>query len=262
MSEYKDKIVAFIDVLGFKNLVKEQDCKTILDIVKNIQETGKHDFSYEAIAKIQNENDTLDKQISVFSDSIIISINHDDTEHQLGIKELLDTISSLQLNLARWQKKFIRGGITFGKIYHEANICYGPAFIKAYELESKVAFYPRVIIDPILQNKYESSFSERSTSYDDWAYLDPIRYPLTILHQILPLKTDQKLSDSTQTILLTAFRIKEAIEDGLNSSNDLSVQAKYAWLAKKFNDFLTPCLKKQEKIYSIFPSNEINYVKI
>ena len=40
----------------------------------------------------------------------------------------------------------LRGGITVGQLCHKDNIVYGPAMVEAYELESKSAIYPRVIV--------------------------------------------------------------------------------------------------------------------
>ncbi|WP_338988091.1 hypothetical protein KST01_03635 [Fusobacterium animalis] len=33
---------------------------------------------------------------------------------------------------------YIRGGMTYGKLYHENNICFGPAMVEAYSLEQKL----------------------------------------------------------------------------------------------------------------------------
>ena len=42
----------------------------------------------------------------------------------------------------------IRGGVTIGQISHSENTCFGPALVRAYQLESQFAFYPRVVLDP------------------------------------------------------------------------------------------------------------------
>lgn len=42
--------------------------------------------------------------------------------------------------------------MTYGKLYHEDNICFGPAMIKAYNLEQE-AIYPRIIVDNLAIEK-------------------------------------------------------------------------------------------------------------
>jgi hypothetical protein len=42
---------------------------------------------------------------------------------------------------------WIRGAVTVGLIHHDEHIVFGPALNRAYELESKVAIYPRILID-------------------------------------------------------------------------------------------------------------------
>ncbi|MBW2617970.1 MAG: hypothetical protein JRC92_03735 [Deltaproteobacteria bacterium] len=47
----------------------------------------------------------------------------------------------------------IRGGMTFGSVYAKENIVFGPAVIEAYELEKKIARYPRIIISEEIISK-------------------------------------------------------------------------------------------------------------
>lgn len=53
----------------------------------------------------------------------------------------------IQLGMAMWGF-FIRGAVTIGEVYHDDRSVFGPALVWAYELESKVAQNPRIIIDP------------------------------------------------------------------------------------------------------------------
>jgi hypothetical protein len=46
----------------------------------------------------------------------------------------------------------IRGGFTFGRLYHENGVVFGEAMVDAYQLESKHAIRPRVLVsDRILK---------------------------------------------------------------------------------------------------------------
>jgi hypothetical protein len=45
------------------------------------------------------------------------------------------------------QGVIFRGRITYGKIFHNEEFVFGPAMIKAYNLEHDVATFPRIVID-------------------------------------------------------------------------------------------------------------------
>ena len=63
-----------------------------------------------------------------------------------GVFYLLTDVTFAIIDLAI--KGFIvRGAITLGKLIHTNKYLVGPAMIHAYELESKVAKYPRVLVD-------------------------------------------------------------------------------------------------------------------
>lgn len=48
----------------------------------------------------------------------------------------------------------IRGGVSYGNIYFDDNNLFGPALVKAYELESSYSVYPRIIVDPLAINEF------------------------------------------------------------------------------------------------------------
>ncbi len=39
----------------------------------------------------------------------------------------------------------VGGGVSFGPLYHDASVVFGPALVEAYHLESDCAKFPRVI---------------------------------------------------------------------------------------------------------------------
>lgn len=96
-----------------------------------------HNFfsSKNAIAK--------SRMVTSFSDSIVLSIKVEDID-DFDV-ELLE-IYYLLINSI--MKGFlIRGAIVYGKLIHTKDIIFGPALVEAYNRESKLAKYPRVIID-------------------------------------------------------------------------------------------------------------------
>ena len=71
-------------------------------------------------------------------------------ESEAAPDSLLSPLIELVQDIARWSLLsgfLIRGGITIGKLYHNATqgVVFGEALVEAYNLESKDAIYPRVI---------------------------------------------------------------------------------------------------------------------
>ena len=126
---YDKRIIAFFDILGFESMIKKLDVikiKSILSIPKIYFETQSKE-KYENI------------QISIFSDSIIISFIY--TEEQAVYNLFLDFMNIII--------KFIesgvvcRGFITKGEAIHIENEIFCHGFIDAIKKE-KIMNYPRV----------------------------------------------------------------------------------------------------------------------
>jgi hypothetical protein len=143
---YEDRVLAFIDVLGFSEMVK----RTIKDGVEVENETEKigalfNDFQELVHRPVSSSNDSsqTSKIVNHFSDSIVISYLK--TEKS-GIFHIL--VDILFLCATVLQRGFLlRGAIVCGKLYHTETKIYGPALVKAYEMERKIAVYPRIILD-------------------------------------------------------------------------------------------------------------------
>jgi hypothetical protein len=92
-----------------------------------------------------------DPQITHFSDSILYSIR----ARKWGEEEVVSTIRFITgqiLNLGF----FIRGGVSQGPLYHSGSLVYGPGIISAYLLESRIANYPRIILEESLSKQWDN----------------------------------------------------------------------------------------------------------
>ncbi len=171
---YKDKIVAFIDILGFKKLIYETICgddpKKREDSIRKVRYTAQNSEGSFNIRGYFHEEyyEKIDFQYSKFSDSILISANASEE----GLNTILFDLMRFQLSCAG-NGVLMRGGVTLGKIFHEGNDAYGPALIKAYELENKRALYPRIIIDRAAENvAKEDSYATLSKDSDGFQFID------------------------------------------------------------------------------------------
>lgn len=141
---YQERFTAFIDILGFTELIGRtattppemalENIVTALDIPRPAKKGQMLIGNVGDISK-------SDHRIAQFSDSLIIS-----TENTAaGLLHLVNHAERIAFSFLKLGF-MCRGGISKGLLYHEENIAFGPAMIEAYHLESKKAQYPRIIL--------------------------------------------------------------------------------------------------------------------
>jgi hypothetical protein len=133
---YLQRYVAFIDILGFGEIVKATDqapTSTRYDeLVKALTETD---------ARARQHGELDDFRFQSFSDSIVISSE----ATPAGLRHVLTSITDLALNLLS-VGLLIRGAVAKGKLHHDKSVMFGPAFLQAYQMETRIANFPRVIL--------------------------------------------------------------------------------------------------------------------
>ncbi len=142
--EYQERYVAFLDILGFKDLIRRTvgaspDIK-VEDIVRALDvpsEVKLNDIILGGIGDITADGHTL----TVFSDSVVIST----LKNERGLMNLLFHVRAIVFRLLRL-RVLSRGGIAQGLAYHHEGKVFGPAMLEAYRLESVEADFPRVIL--------------------------------------------------------------------------------------------------------------------
>jgi hypothetical protein len=154
---YRSCVITFLDILGFRDVVAKRSAKEIDDMLTLLQQGAARD---PALAK------ELSQKTITFSDSVIrtVEINSKgNREARTGIlfHEIIDLVH-VQLELA-YLGIFLRGGVTIGDMRIHSNRYFGPGFIRAYELESKYALYPRIVIDPRVLRELEKNKLLRSS---------------------------------------------------------------------------------------------------
>lgn len=128
---YKEYIVTFIDILGFKNLIEKRykgNAAPIYDVIKEIGETNK--VCDKIITSCGMEKKV---KYHAFSDSIVrrICIERKSDEHVMKTLSLeIFQLALLQTYLIE-QGIFIRGCVNLGPLYARDRILFGEAFNKA-----------------------------------------------------------------------------------------------------------------------------------
>lgn len=134
------RYVAFLDILGFTKLVEDGNDLKIYSAL--------HEFEIEKgfCDKIKEKNPKFNKEVSVFSDSIIISYPElNEIKKVDNLIHIINDVSYLQ-NILLEKEITMRGGIAKGELYHDDYKCFGKALLEAEKVE-KTAIYPRVVID-------------------------------------------------------------------------------------------------------------------
>lgn len=146
--KFEKAVVIFVDILGTQD---RKNFNEWYEIVSLFNDT----VGREKALDKTHEHTIYKREIHMFSDCAYIIYDYKE-----GIEEGRKNINALMsiacYNTEKVLYSFLkngfifRGAVTYGDIYYEAdrNLCFGPAMNKAYGLESRVAKYPRVIIDP------------------------------------------------------------------------------------------------------------------
>ena len=91
-------------------------------------------------------------QVRAFTDNLVIGLTipepirgYDREWGETCIQTVVFYVAFIQAELAR-HGYLIRGAITVGDLYIDEDMVFGPALIEAYDAESKLAIFPRVIL--------------------------------------------------------------------------------------------------------------------
>ncbi|HEX2787565.1 MAG TPA: hypothetical protein VHP32_06630 [Ignavibacteria bacterium] len=257
---YQDSIIIFLDILGFQDLINESySNKPKRGINKKIADIYDGIMTIRTILKIDEQEVIGTKYfVSNFSDCVVIAFPFDKPN------VLLDTLIRIQellLNLSH-KEIIVRGGITRGLIYsnRDFQIVFGPGLVEAYQLESKAAHYPRVILDneivkickmhtnAIYENeveKYLKNLLEQDT--DGMFYIDYFK-PLI-----------EGLEAQNYDYANGLNNLRTIIVKGLKKMSP-GIRIKYLWMKKKYNDTLKT-IKKEEFLSKLNSIGRIQLAK-
>ncbi len=177
---FSDCIIAYIDILGTSSILEETP-ENYLQIISTVYSSTKN-----IIAKMNSDNlfgtDTVLKHRS-FSDNIVFAIEYSKETLLEKTFYMIEFISLFQFLLTK-KHIFIRGGICYGKIHINSLYVTGEGLVKAYNLESKNAFYPRVIVEKDLASKIflknKETTADQNASLivdsDNYSFLNYLKY--------------------------------------------------------------------------------------
>lgn len=136
---YTRSVTTFVDILGFDELVHRAPASDVVEKLDAIANT---------VAKPVGP-DGSNTTTLMFSDSVIRArALGSETIYGALLHEIMDLATS-QWTLLEFGVP-IRGGTTVGDVSMGEGRAFGPAFVRAYRLESALASSPRIVIDPFV----------------------------------------------------------------------------------------------------------------
>lgn len=223
--QYTQYYIAFLDLLGFKNIINEKTCHDIFTIFLNIRNPVKQVQIYQNGAwHSLIDKETVQKiNIKVMSDSILFYIP---TTEKDALCTLITVCTWFQVSMIQLQEPILlRGGIVCGDMLALGDVTYGPGLTNAYLMEDKIAKYPRIIMEEAL---VERAFKETSKKchpllqkflfrdFDEYCTLDY----LSALHG------DKSHKQSVQ-------QFNSHVNTVLQSELNPSIREKYSYLEEK-----------------------------
>ncbi len=240
-NKYQDCYVAFLDILGFKELLKKDDFDQIFNIFKAIKE-----FKPRPIFQMPVYSEI---KFHIMSDSIIVYV---DATQKDSFVSLTDVCAQIQMYLLRQDTPIIvRGGISRGTLYCEDGIIFGTGLSQAYMLEEGLAVYPRVIFTEstraqAMENSGYSKFLDHRHQFylkddDELFYLDYLDTFSYLGHTLV-----KDIGKSKQNDIAFFEKITTFVDQHLSYELNPSVRAKYLWLKKKIQSRIKqmPDIKK------------------
>lgn len=221
-NSYTDCYVAFIDILGFKSIVREKSCQQILQIHKSYSQIIRAILYRDRTGNVQTVSELDLVKHKVMSDSICFYIKANEYN---ALFCLLSSCAVLQRTLLELDDPvLIRGAITKGHIFaDDNNILFGPALVNAYLAEEDAEF-PRIVITKdilrfgkkfVTPKEYLLPEFEKMVFYDfDGLYsVDFINY------EEWSIQKKQKVTDFVESVLDTTM--------------DKRIRAKYLYLYRR-----------------------------
>jgi len=177
-----DCLIAFIDLLGFRSAISSASVeaqRTILAALKEVADQNRNfEINVDAAAGAERVT-SIAPAFTSFSDNLLISFDLEKIK-SVSLYHGLMGFRNTACALAHRAREFgclVRGAVTLGSLYHKDRVTFGMGLVDAYDLESRVAYFPRIIVSPkVVQLLPTLMNAEGSTAYDCSMFRDADAY--------------------------------------------------------------------------------------
>ena len=234
--EYKtsEYVVAFIDILGSSDAIKK-DADNSLNVVHRAYEKAIEEYEglFENIS-----GHRIKKPISkIFSDNIVVAIQYSQEKYKRSAflaTAMISAMNQIEFLNHGW---LTRGGIAAGSFFCDEIMVWGKALVSAYELENKVAVYPRVVIDPDLIRQLNLALADKDDNAKQWIRQD--RDGLFYIEYL-----NNYLKNLEIFIISEIERVDENIVENVKS---IKVCQKWIWLGSYLKERLAEIIKESSE---------------
>jgi hypothetical protein len=239
---FQNRFIAFVDILGFRGIVErmsgdEKLFETIRDALQGLDRQSRDFRKYrhkerdKVRAILESGSVPLiansDLQMTAFSDCYVIS----------EVSPAWHVLAAVHALGARLLEKGIltRGAVVQGGAYHNGRVLFGRGIIEAYELESEVAKYPRIIVTEAVRQAvwgyHEGRWSGRLLKRDvDGCWFVNLLVP--------SLSSWAPLSDAASGVNVEAYlrRVRRSLQTRWRQAQgNASHMSKVWWLIHRYN---------------------------
>jgi hypothetical protein len=178
LEQPKPKILAYVDILGFKERILRNDLQQPLRALGFVAGTAKVERLRKEFFKKEELLFGRTVQTSTFSDTIVMSCDPvaGDAHWLLGFVQMVC------MGLLVEGGHYTRGAITLGTLIHHPAAIVGQALVEAHLLEREVAKYPRVVVTDAAMEFFEATprpnklSSQIRIDFDGLRFLDIFGY--------------------------------------------------------------------------------------
>ena len=226
--EYKECYIAFLDLLGFKDLIHNEktSCEDIAKLFDEIR--IEYPVTIEEEKRYLMDFDALKQKI--MSDTICLYVDSSITNSLAG---LISTCDYLQVRLLRRKTPILlRGAIIKGKIYAKGDITFGPGVSKAYLMEEKTAKYPRIILTKNLIDEWKTHDFYGKDYVDTYTFRDSDAfYAVDYLYLFYGLDRG----------LTTWSKFARFVRNKLDTETNPSIREKYLYIERDIPRVIHKC---------------------
>lgn len=243
MGGYTECYVAFLDILGFKNMVNTKNFNEVREVFENIisdmdaEMALFHACEDGDIELIQYNWSLQHAVIRVMSDSVVVAVP---SKYPQALAAVIDICKITQICLYSQCEVpvLLRGAISKGEFYADEKLMFGKGMIDAYLAQENCVIYPRVILSgELLKNaviSVDADFEGLPHDEDGYYYIDSLgEY----------MKRGEY--ETFEELEKRYIRMNSVIERYLDSYTDQCIREKYQWLKKKLQKCFNSSLEEK-----------------
>lgn len=223
MAEYTNCYIAFLDILGFKNII--QNRVPYLSSCDEIYKLYTDHIMFQPENKfLGNENISIVKR-KVMSDSVCFFV---DCREENSLEALIKMCILFQVLLLRLPTPvLVRGAIARGDIFSDGDILFGPGLVTAYLMEENNAKKPRIILPGgVLEYAKRNSDKNVNSFIKNVIFCDDDKFFVLDYFDAFI-----EMFGKGEGIWNNAYqRVIAQIDDVINNSLDSSIREKYLYL--------------------------------